>query len=124
MNPMRPRQEIRVPSANESESTVPRTVNHLKPVRVKTPSLSLILNAFGSVSVVVVIILLFRLHRAVQQRAEASPTLLPRDIQLEQLRELASILDRLSETDVEDLLASRGRLLETGSSIGSSRRSQ
>src|SRR5271165_2655515 len=102
MKQMHPQEEIRVPAANGSKSTVPQTVSNLKPVRVKTPSASFIFDLFGCASLVVVIILLFRLHRAVQQRAAASQTPLARDIQPEQLRELASTLDRLSETDVED----------------------
>jgi len=47
------------------------------------------------------------LSKSGRQRAEAPQTLLLRGIQPEQLIALASTLDRLSETDVEDLLASR-----------------
>jgi hypothetical protein len=55
---------------------------------------------------------------------EALQTLLLRGIQPEQVIKLASTLDRLSETDVEDLLASRGRPPETGSPAGSSPQSR
>ena len=76
---------------------------------------------FCTVSLVVAIVLLFRLQRAIQQRAEASQTLSIRDIQPEQIIKLASTLDRLSETDVEDLPTSQGRPPEIGSSSVSGR---
>jgi len=117
---MRPPQTMSGRSVNDFKSAM----HHLRPVRVKTPSRALIFDLLGFVSLVVVIVLLFRLHRAVQRRAEVSQTLSVRDIQPEQLIELASTLDRLSETDVEVLLASRGRPLETGLSTGSSLQSQ
>jgi hypothetical protein len=77
-------------------------------------------NAMQCVALVITIILLLRHHRAQQQQVEALQTLLLRGIQPEQVIKLASTLERLSETDVEDLLASRGRPPETGSSTGSS----
>jgi hypothetical protein len=66
-------------------------------------TLSLAFDLPGSVSLVVVIILLFRLRRAVQQQAEGSRTLSVRGIQPEPLIKLASILAHLSETGVADL---------------------
>jgi hypothetical protein len=99
-------------TADDPKSAMRQPTHDLKPIHVKTLYLSLIFDLLGSVSLVVAIVLLFRLHRAVQQRAEASLTRSIRDTQPEQLTKLASILDRLSETDVEDLLASRGRLPE------------
>jgi hypothetical protein len=66
------------------------------------------------------IILLIRNHCAERRQLEALQTFLRRGIQPEQLIKLASTLDRLSETDVEDLLASRGRPAATGSPTGSS----
>jgi hypothetical protein len=73
---------------------------------------------------VLVIILLIRSHRTQRQQVEALQTLLLHGIQPEQVIKFASTLARLSETDVEDLLASRGRPPETGSSIGSSPQSR
>jgi hypothetical protein len=72
---------------------------------------------FGAL--VVAIILLVRHQREARQQVEALQILVTRGIQPEQLIKLASTLDRLSETDVEDLLASRDRPRETGSSSGS-----
>ena len=73
-----------------------------------------------SVALVLVIILLIRSHRTQRQQVEALQTLLLHGIQPEQVIKLASTLARLSETDVEDLLASRGHPPKTGSSVGSS----
>jgi hypothetical protein len=73
-------------------------------------------NAMQCVALVVVIILLIRSHRVQRQQVEALQTLLLRGIQPEQVIRLASTLAHLSETDLEDLLASRGRPPETGSS--------
>jgi len=67
---------------------------------------------FGAL--VVAIFLLVRHDREARRRAEALQILVTRGIQPEQLIKLASTLDRLSETDVEDLLASRDRPRETG----------
>jgi hypothetical protein len=119
-----PPQTMRMCPANGLKSAVRQAIDDLKPARVKPAAASVIFDLLASVSLVVVIILLVRLRRAVQQRAEGSRTLSVRDIQPEQLIELASTLDRLSETDVEDLLASRGRLPETESSNGSSLQSR
>jgi hypothetical protein len=119
-----PPQTMRMCAANDLKSAMRQTIHDLKPARVKPAAASLIFDLLGSASLVVAIVLLFRLLRAVQQRAEASQTLSIRDIQPEQLAKLASTLARLSETDVEDLLASRGRLPETGLSNGSSLRSR
>jgi hypothetical protein len=80
-------------------------------------------NVVQCVALVVAIILLVRHHREERRQVEALQILVTRGIQPEQLIKLASTLDRLSETDVEDLLASRDRLRETGSSSGSSVRS-
>jgi hypothetical protein len=81
-------------------------------------------NAMQCIALVWVIVLLIRSHRIQRQQVEALQTLLLRGIQPEQIIRLASTLDRLSETDVEDLLASRGRPAETGSSSGSSPQSR
>ena len=81
-------------------------------------------NGMQCVALVIAIIMLIRHHRAQQRQVKALQTLLLRGIQPEQLIKLASTLDRLSETDVEDLLASRGRPPETGSSTGSSAQSR
>ena len=67
---------------------------------------------FGAL--VVAIFLLVRHDREARRQAEALQILVTRGIQPEQLIKLASTLDRLSETDVEDLLASRDRPRETG----------
>jgi hypothetical protein len=77
-------------------------------------------NVVQCAALVVAIILLVRHHREERRQVEALQILVTRGIQPEQLIKLASTLDRLSETDVEDLLASRGRPRETGSSSESS----
>jgi hypothetical protein len=77
-------------------------------------------NAMQCIALVWVIVLLIRSHRMQRQQVDALQTLLLRGIQPEQLIKLASTLARLSETDLEDLLAARGSPPETGSSMGSS----
>jgi hypothetical protein len=99
-------------------------VSNPKPGRLKARYPSLIFDLFECAFSVAVIILLVRHHGAAQRRAEELRSWLLRDIQPEQLIKLASTLDRLSESDVEDLLAFRDRLPETGSSNGSSVRVQ
>ena len=81
---------------------------------------ALIGNSLECLALVVAIIVLVRHDRAQQRQLEALQILITRGIEPEQLVKLASTLDRLSESDVEDLLASRGRLPRTGSSAGSS----
>jgi hypothetical protein len=76
-------------------------------------------NTMQCIALVWVIILLIRSYRVQRQQVDALQTLLLRGIQPEQLIKLASTLVRLSETDLEDLLAGRGSSPETGSSIGS-----
>jgi len=97
-----------------------RTMSDLEPVVI----FAFASNGMQCVALVIAIILLIRHHRAQQRQVEALQTLLLRGIQPEQLIKLASTLDRLSETDVEDLLASRGRPPGTGSSTGSSLQSR
>ena len=77
-------------------------------------------NAMQCVALVWVIVLLIRSHRMQRQQVDALQTLLLRGIQPEQLIKLASTLTRLSETDLEDLLAARGHPPEAGSSVGPS----
>jgi hypothetical protein len=79
-----------------------------------------IVNIILCVALVVAIVLLIRHHRAQQRQVEALQTLLLRGIEPDELIKLKTTLERLSETDVEDLLASRGRPPETGSPTGSS----
>jgi len=77
-------------------------------------------NAMQCVALVWVIVLLIRSHRMQRQQVDALQTLLLRGIQPEQLIKLASTLTRLSETDLEDLLAARGHPPAAGSSVGPS----
>jgi uncharacterized membrane protein affecting hemolysin expression len=96
------------------------TLSDLEPVVI----FAYVANLMQCVMLVVVVILLLRHQRQQRQQVEALQTLLLRGIQPEQVIKLASALERLSETDVEDLLSSRGRPPETESSIGSSPRSR
>jgi hypothetical protein len=80
---------------------------------------ALIANSIECVALVTAIILLVRNHRTQDRQLEALQILVTRGIEPEQLVKLASTLDRLSESDVEDLLDSRGRPPKTGSSTGS-----
>jgi hypothetical protein len=78
---------------------------------------ALIANSIECVALVTAIIVLVRHDRAQQRQLEALQILITRGIEPEQLVKLASTPDRLSESDVEDLLASRGRPPKTESSI-------
>src|SRR3974390_550889 len=73
-------------------------------------------NAIECLALLIATIPLVRSHRAQRQQVKALRTLLLRNIQPEELIKLKSTLERLSETEVENLLASRGRPPETGSS--------
>jgi len=97
-------------------NVVIRTLSDLEPFLV----FFVIVNLIECVALVTAIVLLVRRHRAARRQVEALQILVTRGIQPEQLIKLASTLDRLSESDVEDLLASRGRVGETGSSTESS----
>jgi hypothetical protein len=59
---------------------------------------------------------LLRSHRAQQQQVEALQTLLLHNIQPAELIKFKATLERLSEIEIENLIASRGRPPETGSS--------
>ena len=93
-----------------------KTMSNLEPMAF----FAAVANALQCVALLLIIILIMRSHRLQRQQVEALQTLLLRGIQPEQVVRLAATLARLSETDVEDLLASRGRPPEAGSSIGSS----
>ena len=82
--------------------------------------LAIVLNSIQCIALVVMLILLVRYHHVQRKQVEALQTLLLRGIQPEDLIKLKPTLDRLSETDLEDLLASRGGPPEGGSSTGSS----
>jgi len=81
---------------------------------------ALIGNSIECVALVTAIIVLVRHDRAQQRQLEALQILITRGIEPEQLVKLASTLDHLTESDVEDLLDSRGRPPKAGSSTGSS----
>jgi ribosomal protein L12E/L44/L45/RPP1/RPP2 len=76
-------------------------------------------NAIECIALVTAIILLIRYHRIQLKQVQVLQTLVLRGIQPEELVKLKSTLDRLSEADLEELLAARGRPPETGSSTGS-----
>jgi hypothetical protein len=78
---------------------------------------ALIANCIECVALVTAIIVLVRHDRSQQRQLEALQILITRGIEPEQLVKLASTLNHLSESDVEDLLDSRGRPPKAGSSI-------
>ena len=65
-------------------------------------------NAIECLALVIATMPLVRSHRAQRQQVEALQTLLLRNIQPEELIKFKSTLERLSETELENLLASRG----------------
>ena len=65
-------------------------------------------NAIECFALLIATIPLVRSHRAQRQQVEALQTLLLRNIQPEELIKFKSTLERLSETELENLLASRG----------------
>jgi ribosomal protein L12E/L44/L45/RPP1/RPP2 len=79
----------------------------------------IVTNTIECIALVTAIILLIRYHRVQMKQVQALQTLVLRGIQPEELVKLTSTLARLSETDLEELLAARGRPPETGSSTGS-----
>jgi hypothetical protein len=85
---------------------------------------ALVANTMECIALVAMLILLVRHHHAQRKQVEALQTLLLRGIPPQELIKLKSTLDRLSETDLEDLLASRGRPPQTESSSGSSPQSR
>jgi hypothetical protein len=92
------------------------TLSDLEPMLI----FAVLANTMQCIALVWVIVLLIQSQRMQRQQVEALQTLLLRGIQPEQIIKLASTLARLSETDLEDLLAARGRPPESGGSIGSS----
>ena len=66
-------------------------------------------NTIECLALLIATIPLFRSHRAQRQQVEALQTLLLRGIQPEELTKFKSALERLSETEPENPLASRGR---------------
>jgi hypothetical protein len=77
---------------------------------------ALVANSIECVALVTALILLVRYHRTQQWQLEALQILVTPGIEPKQLVKLAATLDRLSEGDVADLLAARGRPPETESS--------
>lgn len=74
-------------------------------------------NAIECLALLIATIPLFRSHRAQRQQVEALQTLLLRGIQPDELIKFKSALERLSESELENLLASGGCFPpETGSS--------
>jgi hypothetical protein len=66
-------------------------------------------NAIECFALLIATVPLFRSHRGQQQQVKALQTLLLHGIQPEELTKFKSALERLSETELENLLASRGR---------------
>jgi predicted ATP-grasp superfamily ATP-dependent carboligase len=87
-------------------------LSHLGPMLI----FALAANAIKCLALLIATISLFRSHRAQREQVEALRTLLLRNIQPEELIKFKSALERLSETELENLLASRDCPPETGSS--------